>query len=56
MSKKNSIWTALIHNKNVQRNAVVQPVLKELRTFIGHKFNTGSIEISMQPEIKIMVF
>jgi hypothetical protein len=52
MSKKNSIWTALIHNKNVQRNAIIQPVLKELRIFIGHKFNTGSIEISVQPEIK----
>lgn len=47
-----SLFIALIHNNNVQRNAYIRPQLEKMVGALGPDITAGKIEISFQPQIK----
>ena len=47
-----SLFIALIHNNNVQRNAYIRPQLDKMAGTLGPYITSEKIEVSFQPEIK----
>ncbi len=47
-----SIFIALIHNNNIQRNAYIPPQLDQMEETLGGAIKFERIEVSFQPEIK----
>jgi len=46
-----SLFIALIHNNNVQRNAYIRPQLEKMAGTLGTYITSEKIEVSFQPEI-----
>jgi hypothetical protein len=47
-----TVCLALIHNSDEQRNAYIQPLLKQLQTVLLQRCSAVNVEVSCQPEIK----
>jgi len=51
-NRETSVFIALIHNNNPQRNNYIRPRLKELQDKLSRNFSAQQIEVSFQPEIR----
>jgi hypothetical protein len=52
IDQENSVYLALIHNNNAQRNAHIQPTLDELRATLSQRFRVARLSASFQPGIR----